>query len=226
MEEKSNKRKYDLVIVLCASAFNEYKAFDELSKDKQTGEPIYVGGQIRMQAAADIQEKVEKFIVVGGGAEEKYECSDFRKVNDMKQFLCCENGIESERVIRIVSGADTTGNLHAIKKLNILQNFKGKDVTILTNFYHLPRAILMASRIFKGMSINFIPISAEAVIEKCHPSYSFYSKEFLLRIYREINGLHDWENEIYRGKEKWNKESAKWYAHCHKEDEELLKALF
>ena len=179
-----------------------------------------------MQAAVDIQGKVEKFIVVGGGAEEKYECSDFKKVNDMKQFLCCENGIELERVIRIVSEADTTGNLYAIKKLNILQSFEGKDVVILTNFYHLPRAMLMASRIFEGMDINFIPISAEAVVGKCHPSYSFYPKEFLFRIYKEINGLRDWENETYGGKEKWNKESAKWHAHYHKEDEELLKPLF
>ncbi len=225
MDEKFNKKKYELVMVLCASPFNESKVFYELDKDKQTGEPIYVGGQIRMQAAVDIQEKIEKFIVVGGGAKEKYESSDFKKVDDMKHFLCNENGIGVERVIRIVSEADTTGNLHAIKKLNILQNFKNKDVAILTNFYHLPRAVLMASSIFKGTGINFVPISAEAVIEKCHPSYSFYPKEFSFRIYREINGLRDWENEIYGGNEKWNKESKKWYAYCHKEDKALLKLI-
>ncbi len=225
MKEKSNKIKYDLSIVLCASAFNEYGVFDELSKDKQTGEPIYVGGQIRMQAVVDIQEKVKNFIVVGGGAERNYECSNPKKVNDMKNFLCCKNNVERQKVIRIMSEHDTIGNLHAIYKLDVLKNFKNKNVAILTNFYHLPRAMLMASHIFKGKGINFIPISAEAVIEKCHPSYSFYSKEFLLRVYREINGLRDWENEVYGGKEKWNKESAGWHAYCHKEDEDLLKIL-
>jgi len=225
MECNSSNKKYKLAIVLCASVLNDQGSFSELGKEKQTGDPIYIGGQIRMQAAVDIQRKVEKFIVVGGGAKERYECSDFKKVNDMKQFLCCENNIELERVIRIASEADTTGNLHAIKKLNILQNLKDKDVAIITNFYHLPRAMLMASRIFKGMDINFIPISAEAVIEKCHPSYNFYPKEFLFRIYKEISGLRDWENEIYGGKKKWGKKLEGWHAHCHKEDESQLGFL-
>lgn len=213
--------KYNLAIVLCASALNERNEFDEVDKDKKSGEPIYVGGKIRMQAAADFESMVKKIIVVGGGAEKKYECSNFKKVDDMKKFLCCENEIDSNRVIRILSEPDTTGNLNAIKKLKILDEFKGKKdkIVMLTNFYHLPRAMRMASDIFEGMNINFVSIAAEAVIKKCHPSYSFYPKEFLFRIYREINGLRDWENGKYKDQKKLLKE---WNAHLHKEDENNL----
>src|SRR3972149_2101613 len=103
---------YDYVIILCPSVLNNGK-FDELSSDGS-----YLGGQIRMQAAVDFfrTQKVNKFIVVGGGIEKKLKTEKWRKVNDMRNFLV-KNKIPKENIIRIVSKADTHGNLRAVYKV-------------------------------------------------------------------------------------------------------------
>ncbi len=130
---------YNFVIVLCASPLNKNDEFEELSPDGS-----YLGGKVRMQAAVDLwtRKKVEKIIVVGGGIKEKNEDKKFRKVNDMKKYLE-DGGIPQESIIRVISEADTHGNMRAIYK-TIKEKLDGKLIGILTNFYHLSRAMRVA----------------------------------------------------------------------------------
>lgn len=186
---------FDYVIILCASELrtcvNKTGHFDELNKDEKRLVYLYVGGQIRMEAAVDVARYVQNFIVVGGSE---------KKVKDMRNFLLEElqkeidNGEITSKIIRIESEANTAGNLWAvkgwIKEYNI--KFLDKRVGILTNFYHLPRAMRFAKDILPEYC--FIPLAAESLINRHQSTYSFYPKEFLLQICSEIDGLKDWEN--------------------------------
>lgn len=217
------KRKYEIVIILCPSESktlnNEY-SYSELDEDKnEKQQMIYLGGRIRMQAAVDIWQNVSTFIVVGGNKN---------KVDDMKNYLIQEIEKEKKRgisdqipnIIRVESESDTNGNLKAIRKiLKDNEKFKKKKVWILTNFYHLLRALRFASDIFPEK--NFTPLAAEAVIQKHHPIFSLYVQEFLLRVASEINGLRDWENNRYKNQDKM--EESDYKGICY--DEKLLKNL-
>lgn len=205
---------YDIVILLCASFLNEKGAFDELSPDSS-----YLGGPVRMRAAVDIKSKVRKFIVVGGGIEKNNDKEKWRKVNDMYNYLI-DNGIDSDKIIRIVSEADTHGNFRAIY-VCAKEILKNKRVGILTNFYHLPRALRFAKDTFVDIKdISFIPISAESVVKNIKPTYLNYWPEFLVRIFNEIKGLNDWERREYRGQDR---PSSDWRGECHLEDKTKLK---
>lgn len=191
-------KPYDIVILLCASELNQDDYFDETHiKNKNT---LYLGGQIRMDAAVDFATHVRKYFVVGGSE---------KKVSDMKNYM--ENKLDKYKIeprpniIRIKSDPDTTGNLWAVKmvlqkaqKLNVL---KGR-VGIMTNFYHLPRAMRFAIDIFDGVDVHFIPIAAEAIIVRHQPTYSLHKDAFLVSVSGDINGLRDWENNEYRKQDK------------------------
>ncbi len=216
MSEKD--KKYNIVIVLCPSEARIIKNkffYHELVEDKQEkGQMIYLGGRVRMQAAVDIAPCTNTIIVVGGSQ---------KKVNDMKGYLLQEfkkeKLINPPEIIRIESEPDTNGNLWAIKncfqsagKINLLE----KNVGILTNAYHLLRAMRFASDIFNN--INFIPVAAESVLRKNYPEYQLHPKSFLLRTFKEIGGLKDWEEERYRDQKK-----TIWNYKCH--DELILNGL-
>ena len=180
---------YNIVIVLCPSesrTLNDEYAFYELDKDK---------------------EEIEKL-----------------KVDDMKSYLEQEFTKDIKRrrlekapkVIRIESNSDTNGNLWAIKKLVEESALSQPRVAILTNFYHLLRAMRMAKDILPDVSL--LPLAAEAIVERGDPAYSTYTQEFLLRLTRETNGLRDWENGEYRDQDK---KEAKWKAKTYDTDKIL-----
>lgn len=208
------KDSYKLVIVLCPSEANinngKYSYFD-LENDKREDKKIYLGGNIRMQAAIDIAEKVQYFVVVGGSKS---------KVDSMKSFFVQE--FEKKKItnypeiIRVESEADTLGNMRAIKKA--ITNFEG-NIGLLTNFYHLPRAMRIASMV--NPQLTLIPLSAEAVKSSYDSSYPFFVNEILFRVYREISGLNDLEMGIYNNQD--NNKEISWKSICY--DHELLKKL-
>lgn len=180
---------YDFVIILCPS-FLKGNKFDEFSPDGS-----YLGGQVRMQAAVDLYQRgvVKKLIVVGGMDNKK---GKWAKVDGMRRYLI-KNDIPKDRIIRICSQADTHGNLRAIYK-TVKDKLKG-EIGILTNFYHLPRAMRFAHDPQFKWDIKFIPICAEAVIESFPPTYLQQVPSFLVRIFSDIKGLNEWEWEKYRG---------------------------
>ncbi len=211
-------KNYKIVIVLCASelkiAKNGSTYFEELNENEKKNSLEYLGGQIRMDAAVDLAERVEVFIVVGGSQ---------KKVDDMKKYIqenLRKKGANVPPIIRIESDPDTNGNLQAIKKVlkDHSLNFKNSEVAILTNFYHIPRSLRFAADIFP--EYNFIPLAAESLIIQHQPTYTLYSKEFLLRISDDIDGLRDWEADRYKEQNKLDKDVK---AICY--DLELLKKL-
>lgn len=209
-----------IVILLCpseAKIVNDKYSYYDLEKDKKEPEKtIYIGGAVRMQAAVDYAKTgyVESFIVVGGSKP---------KVDGMKNYL--EQEFKSQKVknwkliklVRFISEADTLGNLRAIKKE--LKNLEGKKLCIMTNFYHLPRALVFAQNVFPN--ITFEPLAAEALITKGLTTDTLFSNELILRLFREKEGLKDWENGTYKNQEK--KDESKWESDCL--DEDLLKKL-
>ena len=85
------------------------------------------------------------------------------------------------------SDPDTIGNLWAVKlilesvqKLNLLTGRVG----IMTNFYHLPRAMRFAVDIFKGVNVTFIPLVAEAVIFRNQATYALHKDAFFCKACR------------------------------------------
>ena len=218
---KNNKSgKYDIVILLCPGTpniINENEIqFDTLEKNIETSyKEIYLGGSIRMQAAVDIRKKTIKYIVVGGSKH---------KVDVMKQYLVKEN-INNNDIIRIESNPDTNGNLFAVKKIlkqyGKLKYIEGKKIGIMTNAYHIPRAMRMVTDIFADVeNLHFVPLVAEAIITKHHPDYLLYPQEFLARMHKEINGLRDWENGFYKNQ---YKSESEWKSILH--DNDLIEEL-
>ncbi len=224
---RNPNEKYNLVIILCASALNNNGSFDELSFNGS-----YLGGQIRMEAAVDFAPNTDTYIVVGGDHKD----GKYKKIDDMKNFLkkrFNELQLPKEqqpKIIRIYSATDTTGNLWAIKRAfrdtGKLNWFSNKRVGILTNFYHIPRAMRFAADIFNDVSVLFIPISAEAVIYRHKPTYTDYPKAILKRIKLELNGLRAWECKKYKNKQGQFVQSLPekfWDSECL--NKELLKTL-
>jgi hypothetical protein len=217
--DKNNK--YKIVVLLCASELDQNGKFIEV--ETKNGHSLYLGGQVRMQAAIDFAHNVENYIVVGGSE---------KKVNDMKTFLensfhknkILKAGEPAPKIIRIVSEKDTPGNLWAIKfilqELGKLDIFTQGKIGIMTNFYHIPRTMRFATDIFKEVCANFIPICAEAVTTH-QETFSIDLPVIIARLKMEINGLSDWEQEIYNKQERLT--SKDW---CHKcIDKDLLEEL-
>lgn len=213
-------KNYKIVIVLCPSESKVEKNgdvyFEELSKNEKRKSLEYLGGQIRMDAAVDLAltERVKGFFIVVGGNQ--------KKVDDMKKYITEQiekSGKISPPIIRIESTPDTNSNLQAIKKiLGKEMKFKNGETAILTNFYHIPRSLRFAADIFP--EYNFIPLAAESLIIKHQPTYTLYPKEFLLRISDDIDGLRDWEAELYKEQNRLEKDVK---AICY--ETELLKKL-
>jgi uncharacterized SAM-binding protein YcdF (DUF218 family) len=198
--------EYDFVIVLCPSALNKNNSFEEISASG-----LYLGGAVRMQSVVDFEKSdtTPKLIVVGGWTKE----DEWKKINDMRNFLV-ENGISSKKIIRVISDPDTLGNMRAIYK-TLKDDLQGKRVGVLTNFYHLPRAMYFANDQKFNWSVNFVPICAESVIALDKSSYLKNKTSFIKRITMEIKGLRDWVSNNYSDQ---NDEEKNWKGEIHPDD--------
>lgn len=189
----------DYVVVLCPSALNEKEEFDDLAADG-----LYLGGQMRMQAAAkiynDCRLKDCKLIVIGGGVKEFDEATKWRKVKDMRRFLE-KNGVPRQSIVCIASEPDTSGNFRALWKEYGVE-LQGKTIGILTNFYHLPRAMRIAQDTQFNWNAVFVPICAEAIIIPTQSPLLNYGPQITARITAEAKGLADWERGEYIGQQK------------------------
>ena len=186
--------KYDKVIILCADKKGDNGKFP----DFQDG--MYLGGQIRMNAAADLYKSnpsAEYFVV--GGYDPKAETSC--KVSDMECFLKEKNPAANIKTVK--SLPCTFHNFVAVfntwkQEGNDLQ---AEKIGLLTNLYHLPRALRFAVEVrIKTSRIEvppLIPICAESVVVL--PDQNMYNREteYLLRLDSERRGLKDLERGTY-----------------------------
>ncbi len=192
--------EYDIIIVLCASARSDDGKFVEFEKGQ------YLGGQTRMDAAVKLYKDNHKaqFILVGGYNKNE-EKSD--KVNGMQQFLEEKCGQDVDTLL-CPSLPCTRHNLIAIfntwkKNKVFFDKLKNKKIGVLTNFYHLPRALrfwseLVSQEEFAGIPTPF-PISAESIIGDSGEAHIRFI-EYLLRINGEVKGLKDIEEAHYGDK--------------------------
>ena len=186
---------FDQVIILCPNTSYDQGAFEKYGPDG-----AYIGGQIRMQAAVDLYNSPEitirAFIVVGGGVDAE-PARRWAKTNNMRQFLM-QNGIPAGLITCVSSGADTLGNLRAIW-VTCHELLAGKTIGLLTNDYHLPRAMLMAhDSQFDWAGARFFPLPAEAHSSSAsglpHPQDPGLQE----RLRRELQGRLDWQHGVYQ----------------------------
>ena len=181
----------------------------------QIKDGLYLGGQTRMKAAVIFSKHANTVIVVGGSP---------RKANYMKQYLV-SNGVPSSKIIRVESDSDTTGNMFALKKISEDYKITG-NIGILTNFYHMNRSIRFAQDIFvrKDSNKTIYPVVAETVTELV--DCLKYKDEYIKRVAQEIQGLKDWENEVYGidryGCHAMSRDEGQWTAEINSEDKKLF----
>jgi len=184
----------DVVVVLCpnigfGSVFEEY--------DKNG---VYIGGQTRMQAMADLYNTkdttVHKIIVVGGGLEQADTTKKWLKTKHMRDFLI-QHGIPKDDILCVASEPDTLGNFRAIW-LTCHQLLDCKTIGILSNQYHLARAIQIATDAQFDWSARFFPLSAEEFANtQATVLPSPQSRSVLDRVIRENQGVKDWRSGTY-----------------------------
>jgi len=185
--------KYDIVIVLCPEKKNSDGKFPEFESNK------YLGGQTRMDAVCEIFKNNNKaeFVLVGGYSKDALISE---KVEDMKEFL--EKNCNGIMITECPSLPCTKHNLIAVfntwKKNGT--TIKGKKVGLLTNFYHLPRALRFWGELTNEEEFSEIhapiPIIAESIIKQDGLYIRFI--EYILRLDSEINGLKDNEMGTYK----------------------------
>ncbi len=184
---ETEKKPYSTITVFCPSdpiIVNGRNSYYEIGDDVRGGGKIYVGGEVRMQAAVKLCAQTENIIVVGGSKP---------RVDGMRDYLLQEMQEaelkEQPKIIRVESDPDTLGNLRAIRKANF--RFGGK-AGLLTNSYHFLRIMRMVEALLPRR--RFQPLAAESVMGW---NALRYVDEFALRLRREVEGFLDWETGVY-----------------------------
>lgn len=164
---------------------------------------MYLGGQVRMEAAAKIAaDAPDTEMVLAGGYNKlpatSTDTSD--KVNEMAAFI-------RERVpnanLKLVytlpcSHHDFIATFNAWKKANVQMD----EVGLLTNGYHLKRAEAFGMRAVKLMGldhpVHFIPLSAEEVLGRSIDSIVGDRRdEYETRLKGEEKGIKDLMSGTY-----------------------------
>jgi len=155
--QKSPNRfgRYDFIIIPGPSKADESRVFPDVK------DGLYLGGQVRMSAALELScGNPETIFIATGGFDEYSEKS--AEVEDMTDFLV---RFIPNSVVGIPSLPCTRHNLVAV--FNVIgATIHKKRVALLTNFYHLPRALRhwteLAESEFPALPMPF-PVCAESV---------------------------------------------------------------
>lgn len=191
----SEPRIFDFVIVLCPNiGFGP-----ELEEYAPDG--LYIGARARMQAAVDLFHRADitvgKFIVVGGGLEQADHRLRWKKTENMREFLM-RHGVPPEDILCVASEPDTSGNFRAIW-LTCHKLLQAKTVGVLTNQYHMARALCIATDPqFDWGGARFIPLAAESLLTDNIKLPAHDEAPMAGRLMREQHGLNDWRRGTYR----------------------------
>ncbi len=188
-------KKYDYLITLAGEIIKEGNNF--LMPDNFDG--LAQGGKMRLDAAIKMfEDKMAGNIIVVGG---KVRGSDDKKVDVMAEYLF-RKGIPKEKIIKLYSETNTRGNAIAIKYYLKKEKLFTKKIGLLTNFFHLPRAI----KFFVMENLCPEPIVAESILLE-HPDYGlqkihqFYiNTKMLERLNQELEGISALEKGEYQVK--------------------------
>lgn len=185
--------KYNYIIVLCP-----WKKINGKFPEFLGGE--YLGGQTRMDAAVELaKENKETIFILVGGYNEDDDINDSnyykesQKTSDMKKHMV-DNGINGDRIETVESLPCSKHNLVAIFN-KYKEEFKDKNLRIglLTNFYHLPRALCFWHKLvkeeFNDIIENPIPIPAESIIGE--QERYIHQHEYIVVLEKELKGIRE-----------------------------------
>lgn len=137
-----------------------------------------------------IDDRAIEFILVGGTVK---NMDSVRKADVMKDILESKYKIPPNLLNPIKSASNTEGNAMAVKRyLSEKNEIYISNIGLLTNFYHLPRAI----RLFIDVAhLRLIPICAESIVydDEFDNMRHFYHHEGFSRI---LNDSKDHDSEI------------------------------
>ena len=176
------------IIVLASSPLQQNGEFANF----YNGE--YLGGQIRMDAAVHIaQENPDtEFILVGGyNAPSEGDIDTSNKVNDMAAFL--KRNAPDVHLQLVYSLPCTHHNFVAVFNSPEI-DLRDQELGILTNAYHLPRALVFALQAAEATDtvglFQFVPISAEEVLNRSIESIvGNKADQYESRMQSEVQGL-------------------------------------
>jgi DUF218 domain len=175
----------ELVAVLCPGNPRFENERVVLEQDDANG---YLGGRVRLQAAVEVFPRTRLMILLGGSEG---------KVRAMRSYLMEHlPALAESRMMLVESSPDTLGNLRALAK--VMESRSERRVGVLTNFYHIPRAMRLASDIISNPRISIVPLVAEAMVSDTGP---FNEEHLSLRNQHEMCGLRALEEGTYRGQQ-------------------------
>lgn len=150
------------IVVLSSSPLRENGEFANFESG------MYLGGQIRMEAAVrlvETQPDAELIIVGGYNRDGEGDTSTSNKANDMTKFIGKHS--PKTRVRTIFSLPCTYHNFVAIFLDWAQHNEHADTVGVLTNGYHMPRALEFAKRAAAEMDVaaRFVPVIAENILD-------------------------------------------------------------
>lgn len=121
-----------VALVLGAKVWNDGNMSDIFKDRVKTAIELYNNG------------KVEKILISGDHGQEDYD-----EVNAAKEYLL-ENNIKSEDIFLDHAGFDTYDSLYRAKQV-----FKAESLVVVTQNFHLPRAMYIADKIgLDSCSVN------------------------------------------------------------------------
>lgn len=196
--------KYNTIIMLAMGIELSENGKYDFEKDglkikyNITGDP-----EFRFKAAKKLYaSETKKFILVGGSVKNAEAIS---KPDVMEDLLVKKYGIPKSCMVKLVSEANTAGNAKAVKEY-IIKNKIDDDPGLLTNYYHMVRALRDFADIREK---RFIPIVAEGQIyDECFDEIRKFYETNTIGLKKiigeskdqssEIKGLHDIESEKYK----------------------------
>jgi hypothetical protein len=185
------------IVVLSSSPLQENGQFANFENG------LYLGGQVRMEAAAYLAERAveTEFILVGGyNKEGQGDPTTSDKVNDMAAFLM--NKAPDANIRSIYSLPCTHHNFVAVFRDCLRRDAQGGDLGILTNEYHMPRALEFARQAAGAFNLQdrlrFVPVPAETVLGTTIESIvGDRLDEYTARVESEQRGLRQLQEGSY-----------------------------
>lgn len=207
-KERDNSYEFDLIVVLEANAHRSEKTGEwKLSTIVEEDPGKIVGGHSRAIAAAQAyKENLSPAFLVTGGIQSG--TNDVSRAQLLVDLMVKKYKVPQERVNVYISRSSTQGNSDAT--VDFLRNhpelLKKKRIGVITNDWHLPRALAMfkADPFFADNSIELIGLPVEELLEKRSRYYKRWAKqvretpEMETRRRMEETGLRDFIRGEYK----------------------------
>lgn len=182
------QQHYKIVFVLGADVEKDSKGNLVLAKVDKSNLPLY--SEWRLRAVQWLwQKKLADKCVIVGGKEGRYPAENILRPQVMKDLLIDTCGVPESLLVAQESEPNTTGNMVAIECYLKENAIDAKECAFLTNFYHIPRALVYLHDI--GLFLR--PLAAESFFIEKEPEirrdYGQAEFDFHDRLIAELKGM-------------------------------------